>query len=373
VSLQEMVIRGGTVVTAYGSKEADIWIADGKIRRVAKDTLVKRTEAPPPIEIDATGMYLLPGFIAMPDQPLSRLKEMDPYKEAMRSLVKMGYTSLVDTFYPESWMDMPQVKYQQAIHFNSPIDYVWRVGLDASRFHGKKMQKWSAEGFSTVQISIRKPEEISSLNWETISQQLASYKSILHLHIPLDASLTREVRERIREDWMASARYWKLRTVISDLALPLPTTGVDPYYHIFRLKGDGTDRAVRHIYRNWFDAWPVAATLHDMRIDYRRRWCTEAELLCLLVRLASTNVAKTVGLYPRKGSLTPGADADILFLKKENWLTKHDLSTILNFSEWQLPTSVMSNGKWIYLDMRFISCIGMGKRLFDIKPYAYVI
>jgi hypothetical protein len=112
--------------------------------------------------------------------------------------------------------------------------------LDASRFHGKKMQKWSAEGFSTVQISIRKPEEISSLNWETISQQLASYKSILHLHIPLDASLTREVRERIREDWMASARYWKLRTVISDLALPLPTTGVDPYYHIFRLKGDGS-------------------------------------------------------------------------------------------------------------------------------------
>jgi cytosine/adenosine deaminase-related metal-dependent hydrolase len=130
---------------------------------------------------------------------------------------------------------------------------------------------------------------------------------------------------------------------------------------------------MRLLHSKWYDPCPVAARIQDVRVEYRRKWCKQEELLCLLVRLAAKNAAKVVGLYPQKGILAPGADADIVFLKKENWLTKIDLSTILNFSEWLLPTSVMSNGKWIYRDLRFTPKIGTGRYLRDTKPYSFVI
>ncbi|MED4751049.1 amidohydrolase family protein [Brevibacillus choshinensis] len=372
MSQQEMVIRGGLVVTSYGVREADIWVVDGKITRIAKDTLQKSSLAPPPVEVDATGMYLLPGFIGMPQLPLYRIRDRKTYMESLRSMIKMGCTSFVDTFYPDAWMNLLQVKYQQTPHFNSSIDYVWHVGLDVTQLNEGEVSKWNKRGYPALHVALRSQEDISSINWETISQLHTSNKTILHLHM-LSGSSTKDQRERLRLSWMEATQYWKVRTVISESTAELDPITVDPYYHIFRLKKECTDRAMRLMYRNWFRTMPFIAPLNDVQIDYRRRWCQEEELLCLLVRLASTNVAKAVGLFPRKGALLPGSDADIVFLKKENWLTKYDVSTILNFSEKQLPASVMSNGKWIYRDTRFISSVGMGRCLFDTRPYTFVI
>lgn len=372
MSHQELVIRGGTVVTSYGVKEADIWIADGKITRIAKDTLPKSSMGVPLVEIDAEGMYLLPGFVALPDTPLYKVRERDSYLDRFRHLIKLGCTSLVDTFYPEPWMNHTQVKYQQAAHYNSLVDYVWHIGLDVSQLSEAQVHAWKRRGFSALHVTVRTPEEISSVNWETISSLHPSNKTILHLHMP-SSGLGKEQKDRLRRSWMETTQYWKLRTVIPDSTTELESIEADPYYHIFRLKKEWTDRALRQMKRHWFRTWQVAAPLHDVQVDVRRKWCEPDELLCLLVRLASTNVAKAVGLYPRKGTLLPGSDADIVFLKKEFWLTKYDLSTILNFSETQLPASVMSNGKWIYRDMQFSASIGMGRCLFDTKPYTYVI
>lgn len=368
---EEMVIRGGTIVTPYAVKEADIWIANGRITRVAKDTLSKYSQASPPVEVDATGMYVLPGFIAMPEIPVYRLKERNDYLACMQGFIKKGCTSLVDTFYAEAWMNDFQILYQQTAHFNSMIDYVWHVGIDAKQLGGGEAAKWFRSGYPALHIRMRGEEDFSSLNGETISRFHTSNKTILHLHA-LPGSMAREQRQRLLQLWLTTTRYWKIRTVLTD-----STDGhdldTDPYYHIFRRKKEGAERAMRQMHRHWFRSLPCIAPLHDVQLDVRRRWCSDEELLCLLVRLASANVAKAVGLYPAKGALLPGSDADIVFLKKENWLTKFDVSTILNFSETHLPTSVMSNGKWIYRDRRFCSSIGMGRRLFDTKPYTYVI
>jgi hypothetical protein len=372
MSLQEMILRGGTVVSPYGVQEADVWIVDGKITRVAKDTLLKTTYGHSPIEVDVSGMYLLPGFIAMPHTPFYRIRDRAVYLESMHSLIKMGCTSLVDTFYPDAWMNLAQVRYQQTAHFNSLIDYVWHVGLDISQLKPKEVSMWQKYGHTALQITGRAPEEISSVDWETISQLHTSNKSILHLQLTT-GSVTKDQKERLLKSWLEATKHWKLRTVITQSTTELDMDGYDPYYHLFRLKREWTDRGMRLLHRNWFQSLPFLAPLHDIQIDLRKRWWYHEELLCLLVRLASTNVAKAIGLYPKKGSLLPGSDADIVFLKKENWLTKSDVSTILNFSETHLPTSVMSNGKWIYRDSRFCSTVGMGRWLFDTKPYTYVI
>ncbi|MCM3142454.1 amidohydrolase family protein [Brevibacillus sp. MER 51] len=368
-----MVIRGGTIVTARGMKEADIWILQGKIVRIAKDTLTKNPFNDLFEEIDATGMYLLPGFVALLTHSLYKIKDVDVYIAAMRNLISTGCTSLVDVFRPERWMSRPQIHYQQTQHFNSLLDYVWHVEIDVADLHGDRLGEWMNHGYSSFHVTIRNPEEISTIKWETLLQLHTSKHTILHMQVQNDPFLKKEQRELIRKSWLEATRYWRLRTVITDSQAAFHSEENDPYLHIFRLPAEVTDQGLRQLHRQWFGSWQVASPIHDVRIDTRKSWCTPEELLCLLVRLASTNVAKAVGLYPRKGSLTTGADADIVFLKKENWLTKNDLSTILNFSEMHLPTSVMSNGKWIYRNMRFIPLIGMGKCLFDTKPYAYVI
>ncbi|MGM0711693.1 amidohydrolase family protein [Brevibacillus parabrevis] len=373
MSEQGMVIRGGAVVTAYGIKEADLWVHEGKIVRIAKDTLPKTTGETAFAEVDASDMYLLPGFVALPTQSLYKIKDRHTYIEVMQGFVRSGCTSFADVFLHESWMSTPQMEYQQTRHFNSPLDYVWHVGIGADQLQAKTVARYGEHGLAAFHVSVRSPEEISTIKWETLLQLHTSKQTILHLHIQNDASVKKEQRDQIRQLWLDATKYWKVRTVIADPSVAFETREHDPFLHIFRLPIEVTDRGIRHMHQHFYDSWQVAAPLHDVRIDYRRRWCSPERLLCLLVRLASTNVAKAVGLYPQKGSLTPGADADIVFLKKENWLTKYDLSTILNFSEMHLPTSVMSNGKWLYRNAQFSSSVGMGRRLFDTKPYAYVI
>ncbi|GED23958.1 hypothetical protein BAG01nite_00600 [Brevibacillus agri] len=370
---QGMVIRGGAVVTAHRVKEADIWIAGGKIVRIAKDTLPKTTATTVFEEVDASGMYLLPGFVALPTQSLYKIKDGKTYIEVMRELVRSGCTSFVDVLRPEPWMSRPQVEYQQTRHFNSPLDYAWHVAIEPAQLQPRTVAQYSELGFSSFHVTVRSPEEISTINWETLLPLHTSKQTILHLHIQNDASVKKEQRDLIRQLWLDATRYWKVRTVIADPSAAFEPKQSDPFLHIFRLNAETTDRAVRYIYQRFYDSCQVASPLQEVRIDYRRRWCSPEILLCLLVRLASTNVAKAIGLYPQKGSLTPGADADIVFLKKENWLTKYDLSTILNFSEMHLPASVMSNGKWMYRNAQFSSSIGMGRRIFDTKPNAYVI
>ena len=49
-----------------------------------------------------------------------------------------------------------------------------------------------------------------------------------------------------------------------------------------------------------------------IKLLYTRGVCTGRIDLHTLVRIASTNAAQTFGLYPRKGTITPGSDADLV-------------------------------------------------------------
>lgn len=91
--------------------------------------------------------------------------------------------------------------------------------------------------------------------------------------------------------------------------------------------------------------------------------------LCRLVAIASTNAAKIFGLYPKKGIIALGSDADMLILDtdKEKTLTVED-SLIgcdwhpyvgMKLKGW--PKTVISKGKVIVDDGKFIGKKGEGK------------
>lgn len=98
------------------------------------------------------------------------------------------------------------------------------------------------------------------------------------------------------------------------------------------------------------------------------------------VALTSTNAAKIFGLYPRKGTLMPGSDADILIWDPERTLTygieyAHHRTDYNLYQDWELvgyPEKVFLRGQLIVDGDRWLGHPGMGKFLFR-QPHAPVL
>jgi hypothetical protein len=376
VQQNELLIKNGTMITSHGYMEADLWIRNGKIHRVAKDTLEKfalHSFGNNGLEvIDASDMYLLPGFVTMTPVPLMRLRSAQEYINHVQGLVRDGYTFLLDTLHVEGWMEPAQVLYQKAIHFNNLIDYSVRIGMDAAHFHVDKIRPLCQQGFRLFQLILNTCEDLQLLRWDELSSLQHQYRFSVHLHIPRDARMGAQERDVALQRWMEMCRHAKIRTCIP-YGDPLERTEREPFYHVTQVDGERAGRVLEYLADHRYRSLSVVAALTDISVDLRRKSWKAEDLLSYLVRIASTNIAKAIGLYPQKGSFTPGADADILFVKKTDLLTKIDLSTILNLSECHLPTSVMSNGRWIFHEEHFAQTVGMGRCLLDTKPYNYVI
>ncbi len=80
-----------------------------------------------------------------------------------------------------------------------------------------------------------------------------------------------------------------------------------------------------------------------------------------MVELLSTNPAKIYGLYPRKGALLPGSDADLVIIdvEEEKTITAEKLHGPINWSPYEgkalkcFPDTVISNGKIIMENDKF--------------------
>ena len=95
-----------------------------------------------------------------------------------------------------------------------------------------------------------------------------------------------------------------------------------------------------------------------------------------LVSLVSTNPAKLFGMYPKKGTIAIGSDADIVIfdpekkvtLKSENLQTNCDWSP---FEGWNLvgyPVVTISRGEVVAQDGKFTGVVGHGEFL-KRSPY----
>lgn len=98
------------------------------------------------------------------------------------------------------------------------------------------------------------------------------------------------------------------------------------------------------------------------------------------VALTSTNPAKIFGLYPRKGVLAPGSDADIVIWEPERRLTygvafAHHRTDYNLYEGWELvgyPRQVFLRGKLIVDGDRWLGYPGSGEYLYR-QPHAAVI
>lgn len=90
------------------------------------------------------------------------------------------------------------------------------------------------------------------------------------------------------------------------------------------------------------------------------------------VQVISTNAAKIFGMYPKKGCIMPGSDADIMILNpnKKMTIAKENLHTKAGYSPFEgyevncALDVVMSRGKVVAKDNKFVGERGYGKLIF---------
>jgi dihydropyrimidinase len=89
------------------------------------------------------------------------------------------------------------------------------------------------------------------------------------------------------------------------------------------------------------------------------------------VALTSTNPAKIFGLYPRKGALLPGSDADIIIWDSQKKVKygvthSHQRTDYNLYEDWELTgylEKVFLRGKCIVDDGKWLGKAGMGQYL----------
>ncbi|MFM1652700.1 amidohydrolase family protein [Brevibacillus sp. B_LB10_24] len=367
-----LIIRGGTLVTGFGTKEADIWIEQGQIRRIAKDRLKKRIDSVQTNVFDAAGFYVLPGFISLPRMGADRFLPPQEYQRQLASLVRRGSTCFIDTIHVESWMDEAQVVYQLARHYNSPVDHSVRLQLTADAFTADRLRRLRSQGFFLYEVTLRSLREAAGINWDSLYPVISQSGIAVHLHIPEEAALSVRERSDLIRLWTVACLYGKVRTCIRGVE-PLEDEFQDVFYRIAQLTNEQEMRELDRLFQDWYGYFPAICPAEDLSIYIGKGSRTPEELLSLLVRMSSTNIAKAFGCYPQKGCLAAGADADLILIEKDKWLTNFSTTTILKFDEYCFPTYVMSKGKWLYQQGEYTDVVGAGDYLQKLSFYKFAI
>ena len=111
-----------------------------------------------------------------------------------------------------------------------------------------------------------------------------------------------------------------------------------------------------------------------MAITYTEGVVKRGMTLPRFVDVTSANAARILGMYPRKGALTPGSDADIVLLDPsvQKWLRVSDLHGV-DHSVWEgwdihaWPVTTILRGKAVVEDGKLLGDPAGGQLIGDRK------
>ncbi|MEW9669767.1 hypothetical protein [Ammoniphilus sp. 3BR4] len=312
------LIRNATLIYGGGTKAEDILIEHGRIREVRSSIAIRGDET----LIDGTSFYVLPGFISE--------NANDP---------SLGVTTRIKTV---RLSDPQQLKENESLNTeDSSGDYVYRVSLPVLTKEVFQFLMQKRIKVIRLEGELGGKSHWSKLDWEVWEQRM------------LRAGIVADMDEN---DF----------SYLSGLSIPL----LIPYEKwrkstrprtIFRVT-DGT-KAPWKSQMSRMDPVVMGAYWLDAKDTFLPKLEKEIDVLKYLGRLAyvrSRLPAKMFGIYPVKGSISVGADADLLFVSKDSLLLGSSQSL-----QWRTMV------KGIFLDEQMHSENNRGQFLIAHQTYAY--
>ena len=300
------LIKGGTLVYGSGLKDEDILIENGII-----------IEIRPGIKghgqlklLDATGNYILPGFIAT--------------KRDRQDGQNFGITTFVKSMDPaNAWQETE----------GDPQDYVYVPII--KEFVREELYELGKKEVKVLQLSPGLTKLVGGANGEVWQRRLKDLGMVLSIHDEDYPSY-----ESCQLPFVVN--YGRIKWADREqLVLHVQEEQVENWFRQTR----GLDARLPHPY--WVDAYtcPMPNLSTEEEIE---------QFLLMLTKARSSLPSKLFGIYPRKGSLHIGGDADLMLIDKNSLSAKsHPF-----FS----PKYVMIKGEWQ----------NQGSNLKASRTYAYL-
>jgi dihydropyrimidinase len=449
----ETVIAGGTVVTAEGTRKADVAVKAGRIAAVGKGLAKSAASV-----VDAAGKLVLPGVIDVHvhlELPFCGTVSADDWAVGTRAAAIGGVTTVIDFAIPPAgkgledahhlWLSKAKPK--------AAIDYCWHMAVTDWNRHGPEMEKMVKLGCPTFKEFMIYAAEGWQSDDRAIFNALEQCKrlgAMLLIHAEsarvLDELIDRHHTPEMMEKYGARLHPMTRPNVIEYEAIQravtwAKTTGGRLYVvHMSTAEGADIIRAAQaegadvyaetcaqylvlddsvfakpdgHLYaccpqvkkksdqeRLWKglkggEISVVSTDTCTFTKEQKAMWKGDwtkipmglpglATLLPIvfthgvgkgrlklpeLVAKLCTNPAKIMGLFPKKGTIAPGSDADVIVVDPDH-KQKIDHAKLEGGADWSpyqgwtmggFPETVLSRGEVIVKDRKFCGTPGRGQ------------
>ena len=445
----DTVIKGGTIVTAEDTYQADIGIADGRIAAIG---LAIEGEA----AIDASGKYIMPGGLDVHthlDMPFGGTTTADDWESGTVAAACGGTTTIIDFAIQDfgKTLHAGVDAWHQRANGRAAIDYAFHtIVRELHDSHLKEMDELVGEGITSFKLFMAYPG-VFMVDDATIFKAMLRTRDnggLICMHAEnggvIDTLVERALREGHTEPkWHALTRPMSAEAEATRRAIALAEMADVPVYIVHLSAGDAMEEVRRarerglpvfaetcpqYLFLSYEDyekpgfegakyvmspplrpkgneerLWNGLQTgaLQAVSTDHYSFCMKEKKLgeadfskipngapgienrLMLLydggvhggrisanrfVELVSTRPAKIFGLYPRKGSITVGADADLLLWDpKRKWTISAETHRMkVDYSAYEgrevtgIPDKVLLRGKVIVDDQKHVGSIKEG-------------
>ena len=450
---QELVVRGGLIVTAAGRTEGDLRIRNGAIAEIGRNL----TPAAGARVIEAKGMLVLPGGIdphvhLTPTRTATTLKGADDYTSGSRAALAGGKTTISNFINQPANADL-QTALAEAIAIvkqQAIADVILHVtATDPNTFGAADVAMLADRGFTLKIFMVRPGFDQNAAGYVNLIRSAGAAGLLTMMHCE-DASIITTTQQRMMAEGRGALKgqnFAESRPVVAEeiateraigiaeatgapifivhisseramraaeagqaRGLPIFTEVRFLYLHLTRERFDDPDGAIftgDPPLREKSDAdylWNALAkgtvnVVDTDHVGYTREDKLDPSLdivnhrpagnylqvqLPLLysegvrkgritlerfVAVTSTNPAKLFGLYPRKGTIAVGSDADVAIWDPNLKRTVRDQDQLASakfsiFSGWELtgwPVVTIRRGDVVYQDGKILASAGSGQ------------